>query len=197
MTMTGTATGPVTPAGHGARATEAVRGPLRLARRRSAARKRHSVLLNVLMTVMLLYATLALSLNLVAGFAGIISIAHAAFYGVGAYASALLATRLGLPVWQAFIGAIVITGLFGVLFAWPVMRLRGHYVAMGTLGLGGVISIVFGGVILARPVVGLVAIGFLIGWYALLWGVLLVALSVRLRRFARRANTHTTSAGAV
>jgi len=95
-----------------------------------------------IMTVMLLYATLALSLNLVAGFAGIISIAHAAFYGVGAYASALLATRVGLPVWQAFVGAIVITGLFGVLFAWPVMRLRGHYVAMGTLGLGGVISVV-------------------------------------------------------
>ena len=55
-----------------------------------------------ILTVMLLYATLALSLNLVAGFAGIISIAHAAFYGVGAYASALLATRIGLPVWQAF-----------------------------------------------------------------------------------------------
>ncbi|HTR93111.1 MAG TPA: carbohydrate ABC transporter permease [Trebonia sp.] len=60
MTMTGTATGPATPAEHGARAGEAVRGPLRLARRRSAARKRHSVLMNLLMTVMLLYAVLPL-----------------------------------------------------------------------------------------------------------------------------------------
>jgi len=60
MTMTGTATGPVTPAGPGAGAAGAVRGPLRLARRRSGARRRHSLLLNAAMTVMLLYAVLPL-----------------------------------------------------------------------------------------------------------------------------------------
>jgi branched-chain amino acid transport system permease protein len=92
-----------------------------------------------IMTVMLLYGTLALSLNLVAGFAGIISLAQAAFYGIGAYASALFATRFGLPVWACFLGATAFTGAFGVAFAWPVMRLRGHYVAMGTLGLAGVV----------------------------------------------------------
>jgi len=95
-----------------------------------------------ILTVMLLYGTLALSLNIVAGFAGIISLAHAAFYGFGAYASALLATQAGWPFWASFLSAIALTGLFGMAFAAPVMRLRGHYVAMGTLGLGGAISVV-------------------------------------------------------
>lgn len=95
-----------------------------------------------IMTVMLVYGTLALSLNIVAGFAGIISLAHAAFYGFGAYASALLSTQAGWPFPACFAAAIVLTGLFGMAFAAPVMRLRGHYVAMGTLGLGGTISVV-------------------------------------------------------
>lgn len=95
-------------------------------------------LLRVL-TIMVMSALIALSLNLVAGFAGIISLGHAAFYGVGAYASAILATRHGVPPWLAMAASVVITGLFGALFAWPMMRLRGHYVAMGTLGLSGAI----------------------------------------------------------
>lgn len=95
-----------------------------------------------IMTVMLLFGTLALSLNVVAGFAGIISLAHAAFYGIGAYTSAILATRAGWPFSACFTAAIIFTGLFGMVFAAPVLRLRGHYVAMGTLGLGGIISVV-------------------------------------------------------
>jgi branched-chain amino acid transport system permease protein len=94
------------------------------------------------MTVMLVYGTLALSLNVVAGFAGIISLAHAAFFGFGAYASALLSTQAGWPFAASFAAAIAATGLFGIVFAAPVMRLRGHYVAMGTLGLGGIVSVV-------------------------------------------------------
>ena len=94
------------------------------------------------LTVMLVFGTLALSLNLVAGFAGIVSLGQAAFYGIGAYASALLTTELGWPVWLAFPAAAAITGLSGVAFAWPVMRLRGHYIAMGTLGMAGIVWMV-------------------------------------------------------
>jgi branched-chain amino acid transport system permease protein len=94
------------------------------------------------MTIMAIYGTLALSLNLIAGFSGIISLGHAAFYGLGAYASAILSTRAGFPVWLAFPSAIVFTALCGVAFAWPVMRLRGHYIAMGTLGLAAAINVV-------------------------------------------------------
>jgi branched-chain amino acid transport system permease protein len=93
-------------------------------------------------TIMAMSAVIALSLNLIAGFAGIVSLGHAAFYGVGAYASAILSTRYGVPVWPSMLAAVVITGAFGALFAWPMMRLRGHYVAMGTFGLSGAIWMV-------------------------------------------------------
>lgn len=93
-------------------------------------------------TIMAMSGVLALSLNLVAGFAGIISLGHAAFYGVGAYASAILSTRHGVPVWASMALAVVITGAFGALFAWPMMKLRGHNVAMGTFGLSGAIWMV-------------------------------------------------------
>jgi branched-chain amino acid transport system permease protein len=95
-----------------------------------------------ILTVMAVSGTVALSLNLIAGFAGIISLGQAAFYGFGAYATAILATRYGVPVWGSMTAAVVLTGLFGVMFAWPMMRLRGHYVAMGTFGLSGLIWMV-------------------------------------------------------
>jgi branched-chain amino acid transport system permease protein len=92
-----------------------------------------------ILTIMVMYGTLALSLNLIAGFSGIVSLGHAAFYGFGAYATAILSTRVGVPVWWSMLAATLLTGLFGAAFAWPVMRLRGHYIAMGTFGLGGFI----------------------------------------------------------
>jgi branched-chain amino acid transport system permease protein len=140
------------------------------------------------LTVMLLYATLSLSLNVIAGFAGIISLGHAAFYGFGAYASALLATRFGLPFWVVFPAAAALTGLFGMAFAWPVMRLRGHYVAMGTLGLGGLVSvIILNWVDLTRGPMGIRAIPAPslfgveldgVGYYYLMLAILLVSAVV-------------------
>lgn len=95
-----------------------------------------------ILTIMAMSGTIALSLNLIAGFAGIISLGHAAFYGFGAYATAIMSTRYGVPVWASIPLATVLTGLFGIVFAWPMMRLRGHYVAMGTFGLSGVVWMV-------------------------------------------------------
>jgi branched-chain amino acid transport system permease protein len=95
-----------------------------------------------ILTIMAMSGTIALSLNLVAGFAGLISLGHAAFYGFGAYATAILSTRYGVPTWASMALAVLLTGLFGALFAWPMMRLRGHYVAMGTFGLSGVVWMV-------------------------------------------------------
>lgn len=95
-----------------------------------------------ILTIMMMSGMIALSLNLIAGFAGLISLGHAAFYGFGAYATAILTTRYGLPVWPSIFLAVVLTGLFGIVFAWPMMRLRGHYVAMGTFGLSGVVWMV-------------------------------------------------------
>ena len=98
----------------------------------------------------LVFAILAISWNLLAGYAGQISLGHAAFFGIGAYGSAWLTTPggAGLPGWLAThpIVAIVVGGLAAALLATvvglPMFRLRGHYFAIGTLALGTIIQIV-------------------------------------------------------
>jgi branched-chain amino acid transport system permease protein len=82
----------------------------------------------------------AMGLQVIIGYTGQLSLAHAAFYGIGAYASALLILRVGLPFWLAFSLAPVVTGLGGWLVA-PILRLSGHYLAIGTLALGQIIMI--------------------------------------------------------
>ena len=81
-----------------------------------------------------LYAMLALSLTLVAGTVGQISLGHAALLAIGGYASALLALDLGLPVGLAIPAAGLLTALLGTLLLFPSFRLRGHYVSIATLG---------------------------------------------------------------
>ncbi len=89
-----------------------------------------------------LYGMLALSLTLVAGTLGQMSLGHAGLLAVGAYASALLAMRLQLPVDLAVpLGALVTAGL-AVLLIFPAFRLRGHYVAIATLGIGEIVRLV-------------------------------------------------------
>jgi branched-chain amino acid transport system permease protein len=85
----------------------------------------------------------ALGLGLLMGGAGQISLGHAGFYGLGAYASAILTTRSSLNPWLALLIGAVVTGLIAFLVGKPTLRLRGHYLAMGTLGLGVIIWTVF------------------------------------------------------
>jgi branched-chain amino acid transport system permease protein len=85
----------------------------------------------------------ALGLGLLMGGAGQISLGHAGFYGLGAYASALLTTRFHLNPWLALVLGAALTGLIAFLVGKPTLRLRGHYLAMGTLGLGLIIWTVF------------------------------------------------------
>jgi branched-chain amino acid transport system permease protein len=85
---------------------------------------------------------LALSLTLVAGTAGQISLGQAGLMAIGAYASALLAINLRLPVDLAIFSAGVITALLGVLLIYPAFRLRGNYLVIATLGIGQIVSLV-------------------------------------------------------
>ena len=89
-----------------------------------------------------LNAIVCVGLNLLVGFAGQISLGHAGFFGLGAYGSAILAARYG---WSPFF-SIPTSMLFVALLAWaigrPILRLRGHALAMATLGLGIIVSIV-------------------------------------------------------
>jgi branched-chain amino acid transport system permease protein len=89
-----------------------------------------------------LYGMLALSLTLVAGTAGQISLGHAALLAIGGYASALLAIDLGLPVVVSIPAAGLLTALIGTALVYPSFGLRGHYVAIATLGIGEIVSLV-------------------------------------------------------
>jgi branched-chain amino acid transport system permease protein len=89
-----------------------------------------------------LYGMLALSLTLVAGTAGQISLGHAALLSIGGYASALLALDLGWPVLVSIPAAGVVTAIIGTLLVYPAFGLRGHYVAIATLGIGEIVSLV-------------------------------------------------------
>jgi branched-chain amino acid transport system permease protein len=89
-----------------------------------------------------LYAVLAISLTLVAGTAGMISLGHAGLLAIGAYASALLALDLHVPVAAAILIAGVITAALGTLILYPSFRLRGHYVTIATLAVGEIVMLV-------------------------------------------------------
>ena len=89
-----------------------------------------------------LYAILAISLTLVAGTAGQISLGHAGLLAIGAYASALLALDLKIPVVAAILCAGIITAVLGTLIILPSFRLRGHYVTIATLGVGEIVTLV-------------------------------------------------------
>ncbi len=92
----------------------------------------------------LLYIMLALGLNIVVGYAGLLDLGYVAFYAVGAYCWALLASPhfgLNLPFWVILPTGAAIAGLFGVLLGTPTLRLRGDYLAIVTLGFGEIIRI--------------------------------------------------------
>jgi branched-chain amino acid transport system permease protein len=90
-----------------------------------------------------IYAILALSLNLLIGFSGIFSLAHAAIYGIGAYASALVALKLGLGFWGGMVIAAGVGALASALVAIPSLRVSGDYYVVASFGLQVVVLAVF------------------------------------------------------
>ncbi|MBS1142945.1 MAG: amino acid/amide transporter rane protein 2, family [Proteobacteria bacterium] len=90
---------------------------------------------------MAINAVIVLGLNLLIGFAGQISLGHAGFLGIGAYASAVLPTHFGWHPLLAMAAGAVVTGLLAGLVARPIFKLKGHYLAMATLGLGIILNI--------------------------------------------------------
>lgn len=140
-----------------------------------------------------LFALLALSLTLIAGTIGQVSLGHAALLAIGGYTSALLALDLGLPVGLSILSAGLVTSALGTLLASPSFRLRGHYVSIATLAIGEIVALVilnWEG--LTRGPIGVVAIPPLslfgreldspaaVYWFTLGVVVLLAALQVRL-----------------
>ena len=100
-----------------------------------------------------LYVLLALGLNIVVGFAGLLDLGYIAFYALGAYVYALLASphfNLHLPFWLILPAGALVACLFGVLLGAPTLKLRGDYLAIVTLGFGEIIRIFLNN--LSRPV---------------------------------------------
>jgi branched-chain amino acid transport system permease protein len=92
-------------------------------------------------TLMLIYIMLGIGLNIVVGLAGLLDLGYVGFYAVGAYTYALLAEYAGFGFWTALPIAGLMAATFGFLLGFPVLRLRGDYLAIVTLGFGEIIRI--------------------------------------------------------
>ena len=90
----------------------------------------------------LIYGLAAIGLSLLMGLAGQVSLGHAAFFAVGAYTQALLVTKAGWSMWPASIVATIAAMVVALLVGLPLLRLRGHFLALATLGLGIIVTVV-------------------------------------------------------
>jgi branched-chain amino acid transport system permease protein len=96
----------------------------------------------MVLNVAALNIIIVIGLNLLMGFAGQISLGHAAFFGMGAYLSGILTTTFGFPVWPTMILAGLVTGGVAYLLGIPTLKLEGHYLVMATLGFNVIVYIV-------------------------------------------------------
>jgi branched-chain amino acid transport system permease protein len=94
------------------------------------------------MTTALMYVVLGLGLNIVVGLAGLLDLGFVAFYAVGAYSYALLNLHFGLGFWTVLPIGGLLAATFGILLGFPVLRLRGDYLAIVTLGFGEIIRLI-------------------------------------------------------
>jgi branched-chain amino acid transport system permease protein len=90
----------------------------------------------------LIFAVLAVGLNVVAGYAGLLDLGYVAFFAIGAYVTALLVTYTDVPVWLAWLLSGATAGVFGLIIGAPTLRLRTDYLAIVTIGFGEITRIV-------------------------------------------------------
>jgi branched-chain amino acid transport system permease protein len=96
-----------------------------------------------ILTMAGIFAIIVLGLNLLLGFAGQISLGHAALFGISAYTTAILTGTYGLPLAMGTISAVLLTALVALVVGMPVLKLKGYYLAMATLGFGLIVYIFF------------------------------------------------------
>lgn len=93
-----------------------------------------------LFMLFLIYAVIALGLNILVGLAGLVSLGQAGLFALGAYTAAILSTRLGFELVSSSIAAIIVASLFGALLAYPTVRVRGVYLAVITIAFGLIVE---------------------------------------------------------
>lgn len=132
-----------------------------------------------------IYCLIAMGLSLLMGYAGQISLGHAAFYGIGAYISAITTVHFGLNPWICMLMGMAVTGVVAFLIGTPSLKLKGHYLAMATLAFGIIIFIVFneetqwtGGPDGLSGIPGLSLFGYALDspekYFYLVWGLVLL-----------------------
>jgi len=126
-------------------------------------------------------------LSLLMGYAGQISLGHAAFFGIGAYSTGILTTHFGFSIYAAFGCGLLFSALVAVIIGIPALRLKGHYLAIATLGIGEIIYILFNEMVeltggpsglsnIPAFHIGGYPFGHSLQYYYLVWGVLMVIL---------------------
>lgn len=98
----------------------------------------------IVLNVIGLNTIVVVGLNLLIGFAGQISLGHAAFYGMGSYFSGILTVNYGFPLWPAMIIGMFATGAVAYIIGYPSLKLKGHYLVMATLGFSIIVYILMG-----------------------------------------------------
>src|SRR3989304_7343125 len=137
-----------------------------------------------LMVLAGIYAILALGLSLFMGYAGQISLGHAAFFGIGAYTTAILTTRYAVPTFLAFWASALSAALIAHLIGRPILKLKGYFLALATLGFGEIFLVIVrestnltGGVIGIFDIPYFSLAGFIFDTYLkqyyLIWGILM------------------------
>ena len=132
-----------------------------------------------------IYCMITIGLSLLMGYAGQISLGHAAFYGIGAYVSAILTTRFGWNPWMCMIAGMGFTAVVSAAVGVPSLKLKGHYLAMATLAFGIIMFIIMneetewtGGPDGMTRIPGLSLFGFAFDtaerYYYLVWSIVLV-----------------------
>jgi branched-chain amino acid transport system permease protein len=91
------------------------------------------------LTVCAINVLLAIGLDFILGYAGQLNLGHSAFYGLGAYVSTLLIVKLGIPFWAAFVAGVAFAGIAGTFLSLFAVRLRGHYLAIASLGFAVIV----------------------------------------------------------
>lgn len=134
-----------------------------------------------------IYVILAVSLDLLVGFTGQISVGHAAFFAIGAYTSGILTTNHGVSPMFALVAGLFVSGLIAWLVGWSVLSLKGYYLAMATMGLNAIIyTLIIGLQELTGGATGLSNIpsfgvfGFVLAdykYYYLVWLIVLLVLA--------------------
>jgi branched-chain amino acid transport system permease protein len=139
--------------------------------------------------LILMAAQMGVAWNIVGGYAGQVSLGHAAFYGLGAYTSTLLFTQIGLNPWLAMLAGGIIAAAISLVIGWSCFRLKGHYFTMATIAVAEIVQIVFTNWEFAGAAVGLTIPMDKDGWdvmvfsskvpyYYIALGLLLVTLLV-------------------